>query len=290
MKYLYRQTLDFLLFSNVFIALCAVAQGLVTYQLLHAKPNMYVLSLLFCATLAMYNYSILLSKPKNPENSRYRRVRWIFSHYRLIIFITAAAILGIFPLLFFLSPVSIVFLFFLAFISISYNLPVFTLKGRKFSLRNIPGIKLFLIALIWALSCVLLPILQLKSQSFNVSTLDTLLLIAKRFLFVAAITVPFDIRDLYQDRTYELKTIPVVFGEKNAYLFCQFLLLLYLALLFIFNKGFDLNYLGLAVVTLLTGWLIFKSNWERNEYYYFFYLDGTLMLQCVSVYMMQTLF
>src|SRR5690606_23738685 len=144
--------------------------------------------------------------------------------------------------------------------------------------------------LIWALSCVLLPILQLKSQSFNVSTLDTLLLIAKRFLFVAAITVPFDIRDLYQDRTYELKTIPVVFGEKNAYLFCQFLLLLYLALLFIFNKGFDLNYLGLAVVTLLTGWLIFKSNWERNEYYYFFYLDGTLMLQCVSVYMMQTLF
>lgn len=290
MKNLYRQTLDFFLFSNIFIALCAVAQGLVTYQLLHLRPDKYVLALLFCATLAMYNYSILLAKPQNPEKSKFRRVRWIFSHYRLTITITIIAVLSIFPLLFFFSTASIILLFFLAFVSIGYNLPVFTFNDKKFGLRNIPGIKLFLIALIWSLSCVLLPILQLESQSFLISTQDTILLIAKRFLFVAAITIPFDIRDLYQDRTYELKTIPVVFGERKAYLFCQFLLFLYLVLLFIFNKGFDLNYLGLTLVTLLTGWLIFKSSWERNEYYYFFYLDGTLILQYMSMLALHLIF
>ena len=86
-KYL-RQSIDLLLFSNIFIALCAVAQGLVTYQLLKVKPDMYVLGLLFSSTLALYNFSIVLSKPKNPENSTSARVRWIFSHYRLMITIS----------------------------------------------------------------------------------------------------------------------------------------------------------------------------------------------------------
>ncbi|MGB4773888.1 MAG: hypothetical protein WBP45_01835, partial [Daejeonella sp.] len=98
LKYL-RQTLDFLLFSNIFIALCAVAQGLVTYQLLHVKPEKYILTILFCSTLALYNFSILLSRPKEPEKSSFKRVRWIFSHYRLVITITIIATLSLIPLL-----------------------------------------------------------------------------------------------------------------------------------------------------------------------------------------------
>lgn len=282
MKKYVRQTLDFLLFSNIFIALCAVAQAMVTYQLLNAKPDQYVLWVLFCSTLAMYNYSILLSKPKNPARSPFRRVRWIFSHYRLTITITIIAILCLLPLILFLSTTSLLLLSFLAFVSIAYNLPVFTINDKKLGLRNIPGIKLFLIALIWSLSCVLLPILELQEkQQIAVSAHDALLLIAKRFLFVAAITVPFDIRDLFQDRSYELKTIPVVLGERKAYLFCLLLLVIYLVLLFLFTQGFDLNFAGLTLTIILTGWLIFKSEWERNEYYFFFYLDGTLILQYV---------
>ncbi len=91
------------------------------------------------------------------------------------------------------------------------------------------------------------------------------------FLFVAAITVPFDIRDLFQDRTYELKTIPVMLGERKAYFICLLLLIIYLVLLFLFNKQFDSNFIGLTLTIILTVWLIFKSEWERNEYYYFFF-------------------
>ncbi|WP_423146895.1 hypothetical protein [Rubrolithibacter danxiaensis] len=280
MKTVFRQILDFLLFSNIFIALCAVAQVMVTYQLLQAKPDKYMLGLMFCSTVAMYNYSILLAKPKNPELSPFRRVRWIFSHYRITITITIICILSLIPLFLFISTASKILLFFLAFISISYNLPIFTVNDQKFGLRNIPGIKLFLIALIWSLSCVLLPILELEShQTIAVSAHDTILLIAKRFLFVAAITVPFDIRDLFQDKTYALKTIPVILGERKAYFFCLLLLVIYLALLFLFNNKIDLNFIGLMFTVILTAWLIFKSEWERNEYYYFFFLDGTLLLQ-----------
>jgi 4-hydroxybenzoate polyprenyltransferase len=278
-KYI-RQALDLFLFSNIFIALCAVAQGLVTYQLLHAKPEKYVLALLFCSTLALYNFSILLSKPKDPKKSPFKRVHWIFSHYRLMITLTIIAVLSLLPLLFFLTVPSQILLLFLGVISITYNLPIFSIHDKRFGLRNIPGIKLFLIATVWSLSCVLLPVLELENdQIITVSTRDIILLIAKRFLFIAAITIPFDIRDLFQDKTNELKTIPVMLGEKKAYLICQALLLAYLILLFLFTHNFDRNFFGLTLTVLLTAWLIFRSSWKKNEYYYFLYLDGTMILQ-----------
>ena len=159
-----RQTLDFLLFSNVFIALCAVAQGLVTYHLLDAKPEKYVLGLLFCSTLALYNFSILLSKPAKPEKSPFRRVRWIFSHYRLTITLTIISVFSILPLIFFLNTSSKILMVFLGIISVAYSLPIFSIQDKRFGLRNIPGVKLFLISMVWALSCILLPILELENN------------------------------------------------------------------------------------------------------------------------------
>jgi len=286
-----RQSLDLLLFSNIFIALCAVAQGLVTYHLLEVKPDKYILALLFSSTLALYNFSILLAKPQKPENSPFRRVRWIFSHYRLTITLTIISILSIIPLIFFLSSSSIILLVGLALISVSYSLPFFSFQDKRYSLRNIPGVKLFLIALIWSLSCVLLPILEMESNNETAISLnDTMILIVKRFLFIAAITVPFDIRDLFQDKSNDLKTIPVILGERKALLVCQGLLAAYLILLFMFTDSLNSNYFALTLCTIITGWLIFKSKWEKNEYYYFFYLDGTMILQFLILLIFSTIY
>jgi 4-hydroxybenzoate polyprenyltransferase len=274
-------TLDFLLFSNIFIAFCAVAQGLVTYYLLKLPPDKYILMFLFCSTLLVYNLSMLLAKPKEPQKSPFKRVRWIFSHHRLTISITLIASLCIIPLgLWYLSVQSQLLMVFVGILALAYNFPFLKLNDKKIGLRNLPGIKLFLIALVWSVSCVLLPIVQVESTfGISVTLSETLLLVAKRFLFICAITIPFDIRDLFQDKLYELKTIPVMLGEKKAWIFCQALLIIYLILLILLAKTIDLDVIGLTLTILLTGWLIFKSNIKRNEYYYFFFLDGTMILQ-----------
>lgn len=277
-----RQSADFLLFSNIFVALCSVAQALVTYKLLHLKPDQSVLALLFCSTLALYNFSMLLSKPQQPKKSPFRRVRWIFSHYRLVITITIIAVISLLPITLFLSVPSLVLLFFLGVVAVTYNLPLFSINDKRFGLRNIPGLKLFLIALTWSFSCVLLPIVENSARGIiNITLADTILLVAKRFLFIAALTIPFDIRDLFQDRNYNLKTIPVMLGERKAYIFCQFLLGMYIGLLFFFTRKFDADFCSLTLTILLSGWLIFKSSLKKNEYYYFFYLDGILILQYI---------
>lgn len=276
---------DFLLFSNLFMAICAVAQALVTFHLIDTKPIHTVTGLLFASTLGIYNFSILLSKPKHPEKSPYRRVRWFFAHYRLMVTFTMISLLALIPLFFLLSMESRILLVFLSVLSFCYSLPLFTVGEQKFGLRNIPGLKPFLITLVWTLSCVLLPILEAQDMHLaDISTRDITILIAKRFLLIGALTVPFDIRDLFQDRQYGLKTIAVSWGEKNAYLFCQLLLAGYIVLLFMFrNNGFNVDFFALALTAVLMGWLIFRSKWEKNEYYYFFYLDGVLVLQYVML-------
>jgi 4-hydroxybenzoate polyprenyltransferase len=290
MKYYFSKFIDFLIFSNIFIALGAVAQGLVTYHLLNIQPVHSILAFLFFATLTIYNFSILIQSPKNALESPSKRVRWIFSHYRLNISITLISIISLIPLFFLISFNSKILLVFLGIISFGYSLPLFTIDKKKFGLRNIPGLKLFLIALVWSISTVVLPILEInESHLAEISIEDLVLLALKRFIFIAAITVPFDIRDLYQDKIYNLKTIPTLFGERKAYRFCQFLLLSYIILLIVFNDGINTDFFALTATMILSGWIIFNSDWKKNEYYYFLYLDGILILQFLMLVLFKSI-
>lgn len=275
--------LDSLLFSNVFIACCAMAQGALTYILLGTPTDPIVISLLGCSTLFLYNFSLILSKPAEFKSSPFHRVQWFFSHYRLILALSLLALLALFPLALQLSIKSLILLVCISILALSYNLPVLKIGQTRYGLRNIPGAKLFIIASVWACSCVWVPIMELKSQGIVVSGLDTFLLVSKRFLFVLAITLPFDIRDLYQDRQFHLKTIPVLIGKKNSLILCQLLLLAHLSLLFLFSATVNPTLLALTLTTSLTGWLIFNTKMKRNEYYYFLFLDGTLLLQLIAV-------
>lgn len=273
--------LDFMLFSNVFIAICAVAQCLVTYHLVQIAANGYVLCFVFLATLCIYNTSMILAKPKSPSISSSKRVTWIFSHYKLTLAITTISVCCLLPLsLFGLSTASKILMCVVGALAISYSIPLTTIKGKKVGLRNLPGVKLFLIAFVWAASCVMLPIVQ---ANLTLTSQEVLLLFTKRFLFICAITIPFDIRDIYQDKYYNLKTIPVMLGEKKAWIFCQALLITYVLLLLLFIKQVDLIAIALTVSAIFTGWLIFKSTIQKNEYFYFLFLDGTMLLQYLLI-------
>jgi 4-hydroxybenzoate polyprenyltransferase len=283
MKNFFRPVFDLVLFGNLFISLCTVAQAMVTFTLIGSKAVYPLLVLLFSSTVFIYNISLLLTKPVEPESSPLLPIRWFFAHQRLMVATTLLSAGVMFFMFLLVSVRSEIALVFLSILSVGYSLPIFKKGDQKFGLRNIPGIKSALISLVWTMSCVLLPILEARAHHLaDVSIADAAILIAKRFLFIMALTIPFDIRDLFHDSKSGLKTIPVIFGERGAYLFCQFLLAGYLILLFLFKgDGFSRNFFALGTTTILTGWLIFRAKLEKNEYYYFFFMDGVLILQYI---------
>src|SRR3546814_9728460 len=75
---------DFLVFSNTFIALCAVAQGWLTYMLLDKLPNLEVPALLYFATAFVYNAQPVLDTITKAGTSVSYRIAWLISPHRLI--------------------------------------------------------------------------------------------------------------------------------------------------------------------------------------------------------------
>src|ERR1700744_2869602 len=117
MRKLLQPAFDFLLFSNIFMSLCAVAQGLLTFYLIGSKPIYPVIGLLFTSTLGIYNFCILITKPSHPDQSSQKPVRWFFANYRLMVTLTIVSILSLVPLFFLVSFSSKILLIFLAALS-----------------------------------------------------------------------------------------------------------------------------------------------------------------------------
>ena len=200
------------------------------------------------------------------------------------------ALLGL--LFFMLSWQTQLLLFFLSIFSFCYNMPLFSIGNRKFGLRNIPGLKPLMIALVWSLSSVLLPIFEADYHNQqSLSNSEIFLLILTRFIFVGAMTIPYDIRDISEDRKVGLKTIPVVLGEKKASLFCQIMFGIYFAVLLLRSPHIlRVDFWAFAAMFALTWWLIFVSRKKKDDYFYFFYLDGIFILQYIMLFCFQVLF
>lgn len=274
----FTQIMKFLLFGNFFIAFCALSQGLLTYHLLHIKPNVFVEALLFFATLSVYNFSILLNRNKIQQSFSSKRTTWIFKHDQLNIGITVISALSLIPIGLMLGFKTQLLLVFLSTICLSYAYPFFELNEKKFSLREVKGLKIFLIALVWSISVVYLPALEANEMASK----NLFLLWVQQFLFIMAITIPFDVRDLLEDTQNKIATIPTMFGENKAYLISLLMLFGFLILILIGDGlNFSINFFALFSSFLITSWLIFKSKGVKNEVYYYLYLDGTLLLQYI---------
>lgn len=152
-----------------------------------------------------------------------------------------------------------------------------------FRLRNIPFFKVFLIALVWAFVTLLFPLVDEHDYTV-LKKGSTHLLFWQRFLFIFAITLPFDIRDLKYDIKDKLKTFPVVFGKSTTKIIAVFSLLLFLGLLLthlnIYPQTISYSQLtGFFISTIIAAGLIVFSSEKRSEMYYSLVLESTMILQ-----------
>lgn len=270
----------FIAYSNIFIAICAICQSLVTFKQIGANTSYAVICIVFFATLYTYNFNILIGEKESDYSQKSIRDLWIFSHYKLIFILLIISTIGIIPALFFISKKSILLLALLGVFSITYGYPLFQFNHYKLPLRRIPYLKLFLISLIWSLGCVLLPILESdKGTPSNLNNLEIFILVIKRFILIAAITIPFDIKDIESDRRLSLKTIPSKFGKTNAKLISLFLLFIYLLIHLCFHPNFhNLMFIALILNVIICSFVIHYAE-SKSDLFYYLCLDGLLILQ-----------
>jgi 4-hydroxybenzoate polyprenyltransferase len=221
------------------------------------------------ATVVIYNMNMLSGlEDLRTSGTGSVRHRWVMANEdALMVYLGVGSLLS---LAFFLLHVSSWWLLVpAALVALFYVLP---LSGGK-RLREVGLWKIFLIGGVWGVVTVGLPAMQLKVVP---SMAELLLLLSERALFVIAITIPFDVRDLSTDAHKGVRTLPSVLGWKRALALAVGLLAL--------STWLAAGRLGMEVMlgympgTLAALGLIICTRPSRPDMYYSFWLDGTLVL------------
>lgn len=169
-------------------------------------------------------------------------------------------------------------------ISVLYGLPL-RFGSKRQRLRDIGVVKIFLIAFVWAYIGSILPAGCILEKGLFA---QTWLLFAADYLFIIAITIPFDIKDMTIDAMHAVRTLPVLLGRELA-------MSLAMVLLFVSGVLYTLNFrhffsapidytIPLCVSLLISGMTIWLSQRSKRDWIYFGLLDGMLILQYVLVW------
>ena len=155
-----------------------------------------------------------------------------------------------------------------------------------FPFREIPYLKLPLTSLVWAIATVILPVyLTGLEHVIEMSTVCTIVL--ARGLYIAGLTIPFDVRDLNIDRL-DMKTLPQTIGVASS-LYCAMILVgSSAALWFGLAASQSINeYVGIALGIHAIVTISFVSPYfagiNRHEIYHTIVLDGMLIVQIFAL-------
>lgn len=281
----FKKIINLLIYSETLIAICAVAATCQTYLLLQ-KPILWdeLLWIVGLSTMACYVLARLAALEERNQMFRQAKNRSPL-FYLLCALLLLSSLSCIYLFLHLKYSIQIV-LIVSSIITILYTLPLIPSKNGWKKLRDIGMLKIFLIAFIWTVSTALLPILQCEA-SFQ--SPRTWLIVLEKALFIFAITLPFDIRDMEYDQSRNLKTIPLLIGEENTLQLAHICLAI-LGLIAVINYLFlpespqVVLFIALLISYRSTAVLVNQTNQNRSDQFFTGGLDATLLWQFLLVW------
>jgi hypothetical protein len=154
-----------------------------------------------------------------------------------------------------------------------YVLPANSFNRKNKNLRNRPGLKIFIVAIVWALLIVFLPIIN------NYDKIDFIVLIyfIQIFIYVFVAILPFDIRDINLDIKI-LNTVPQNIGIKSTktlglVLLFVFVLLDFIQILLLENVNL-LTVLINIVICIFLSILLYNSRENQTKNYASFWVES----------------
>ncbi|MDC0106609.1 hypothetical protein OAI50_00635 [bacterium] len=257
---LFKRFLDFYINSSLHVALAVLSFSVLTAYELNLVGSIFFYSATFCASVAGYNFVKYFGLTKFYYRSLTTKLKYIQ-------LVSVLSLMGFGFVIFQLQQSSQIVYVFLALITFLYAIPM-GIKTPK-NLRSVGGVKIYIIAFVWAMTTVVLPILE----SQLVLNLDHWILVLQRIFIVITLMLPFEIRDLDVDQLY-LSTIPQKIGIQNTKI-VGYALLGDSILLEFFKHQFNLNrFLILTFSVVLLAVFLAKSTKKRNRYYSVFWVEA----------------
>ena len=272
------KALKLLIHSNIYISLAAVALTLATQIQLDMELQWHpYLFLIFFATLFEYNLHRLITILTNRDALKSEKHSWVSGNLNLFYLLMLFSVLGFLIAVFNAKLRVLLTLAPIAGLTLFYSTPIS--KGVKglFRLRQIPFLKIFLIAFVWSSVTILLPVMY---SDIHYNAWHIILMITERFLFIFAITIPFDIRDMEVDRLSGLQTIPLQIGVEKSLFVGGISLVVFWVVSTIHYMVMGQVFLVFAYSLTFAVTMVCLLNRKIQKYplYHYAVLDGTMLL------------
>lgn len=144
------------------------------------------------------------------------------------------------------------------------------IKNENKGLRDIPYIKVYVVAFVWTILLTIIPLMVSKINICAVVPSAS----TSFFIYILAMAMLFDIKDVNIDEA-ETRTIPAIAGIKKTQWLSFALTCSSLCLSVI---SFQNLFLPAAVQMIASSFVILLVTRWKNEFYYSFYIDGVLLL------------
>ena len=273
---LIRKIVELIIYGNIWISLGAVALTLNTFLIMGWAVHTNLILLVFFATNLSYNL-LRVVRHRSSKAINSSRHLWVYNQKKFLysLIIISSCISGY---LFFALFTFNELLYFSPLIAIAL---LYAVKVFGKSLRDIPFIKITLIALSWAAVTVLIPAYANQKPLQQ----DIWVLFILNFIYIFALVIPFDIRDLNFDEP-EKKTIPQLIGVRAAKYTAIVLLIICGVLSYILLK----EAVFLTPVYIVSIAILFQVSGKRKEFFYAFGIDGLILLFPVSTWIIKSYF
>lgn len=270
----------------MFIALCAV--GLVfTNQLLAGENMVYDNRTYFVFFSTVFTYSFL--KFRRGETSVLtHHQQWAEEHPQLHRNILLISLIGTAAFFATLETTAQLYAVVLGGLTALYGFVSLPLGDNRVNLRDIGLLKTVFVAVVWSVTTVVIPLGEI-----NLHDSALLFLLLRRFLFVLALTICFEIKDTEADSRDGIKTLPMYLGVGGTKLLAQFILLVLAGVNFIQYAVFNTPLYDMASVNvslLISIVAIQPVKEETSPLWYYVVLDGMMALQFLLVYAAHYLF
>ncbi len=284
-----RGLINYFVYGSWWVAICAASMGLLTWfeftrTWWHAPLFVFILG----STLVIYNLNMLSGLAELRQlGTNSERHHWCMQHEKLMKFTLAIGLLLSGVSVWFLNPRIWLLMVPLAFVALAYAAPIVRRNAAKVRIREIGLWKIFIIAAVWSGITVILPSVEIMGWD-QLGSSRSLIMAIERGIFILAITIPFDIRDLENDAKKGVRTLPSVLTWQWAVVLSIGLMGVFISLL-AFRLDLDARFMGYALSSIITSIGLLMANPKRGDMYCSFWIEGTMLLQVLAVFMFVSL-
>jgi 4-hydroxybenzoate polyprenyltransferase len=270
-----RSVFRFFIYSNLFIATCAVLMVNQTCRLLlQAAPDNHFLGFVFSSTICSYSFHWYLTTLPGKSSSR---IEWLKEYriFHLVLFFAGLIASGYF---FYFFIGSWYWIFLSVLFTFLYSAPKIPHRLFRVLLHVAIGKTIFL-AFVWTYVTSVLPFLLANGEW----SMQPILFFISRFFFIYAICILFDYRDRESDRTEGIRSMITYFSESGVdRLFFLSLLIYSVSTIFLLRYDFSLlNVILLLIPGVITALIYDYSKKNFYDSLYYFVLDGLMMLSAL---------